>query len=102
MFNAEKNIHYLEKQLAYFIYILGLDPKKLESLSIDQILEAARAFSRSDISSAVKLGYTEDYSKLDPGSPESVYIESQKIYIILNVRRLWYWIQLAKGLEKNA
>jgi hypothetical protein len=98
MADVEKNIEYLEKQLAYFLYIIGLDPLKIDTLSIDEILQSARLFTQNKVSSSSSLGYTESYSKLDSGSPESIYINYQKLYLITNIRRFWYWLSIAKGL----
>jgi hypothetical protein len=31
------------------------------------------------------------------GAPEDAYLKHQRLFLILNIRRFWYWRQLAIG-----
>jgi len=101
-FDAQKNIEYVEKQLAYFMMILGLDPNSLDTVTIDELLDAARDFSKvnrgqiSNIYNVVEnIGNTP--KDIYAGSPEYVFLKNQRIFLILSIRRFWYWRQLALG-----
>jgi hypothetical protein len=96
-FNAQENLEYIEKQLAYFMYLVGLNPESLDAITIDELLAAARDLSKVDkeISSAFNINKTQMHYYA--GTSEDVYLKNQRIFLILNIRRLWYWRQLAIG-----
>jgi hypothetical protein len=96
-FDAQKNISYIEKQLAYFMFMIGLDPELLDTITIDELLSAARDLSKVDkeSSSAFVVGQTQ--MQYYTGAPEDAYLKHQRLFLILNIRRFWYWRQLAIG-----
>lgn len=96
-FNAQENLKYIEKQLAYFMYLIGLNPESLDTVTIDELLAATRNFSKVDRQNSSAVALNESQSNVFAGTPEDVYLKNQRIFLILNIRRLWYWRQLAIG-----
>lgn len=96
-FNAQENLKYIEKQLAYFMYLIGLNPQSLDAITIDELLAAARDLSKVDKETSSAFTINDDQMHLYAGTPEDVYLKNQRIFLILSIRRLWYWRQLAIG-----
>ena len=96
-YNAEADLEYIEKNIFYFAYSVGLTPTSLDDLTIDDLIAA--------IKNVVKVSSTklENSNVVDAGvllyreSPEYLYLRAQKISLIRNIRRFWYLRQLTIG-----
>jgi hypothetical protein len=99
--DAQGNLSYIEKQLAYFMLLVGLNPESLDSITIDEILTAARNLSKiatdRNNESLPTISISEEQGDIIAGAPEDVLLKNQRIFLILNIRRFWYWRQLAIG-----
>lgn len=101
-YDAAKDLEYIDQQLAYFLYIVGLTPEQFDGLTIDAFLEKARETAivpgegEINVLPFGSLGiemYKED--------PEFSYILGQRINLISNIRRFWYLRQLALGASNR-
>jgi len=96
-YNAEEDLEYLEKNIFYFAYSVGLTPASLDTVTIDDLMAAVK--------NVVKVSSTklDDSNVVDAGvelyreSPEYLYLRAQKVALIRNIRRFWYLRQLAIG-----
>lgn len=97
-YDAEKDLAYIDEQLAYFLYIVGLTPEQFNEVTIDSFLDKARE--------TAVVPAERDIHRFPFGSlglemyreePEFSYILSQRINLVSNIRRLWYLRQLALG-----
>jgi hypothetical protein len=91
MYNAQKDLEYINEQLAFYVCFIGLDIDKCDSYSIDQLIDSARGITDIPIKEI-------ESNELD-GRKNEVFLllKNQRISLIGNIRRLWYMRQLALG-----
>jgi hypothetical protein len=77
--------------------MVGLDPESLDSVTIDELLSAARSLSKVDRENSSAFYINETQNSIFAGTPEDVFLKHQRMFLILNIRRFWYWRQLAIG-----
>lgn len=100
-YNVEADLEYIEKNLFYLAYSVGLTPESLSSLTIDDFMDAVKNVVKI---SSVK---TDNANIIDAGvalyreSPEFLYLRAQKYSLISNIRRFWYLRQLAIGASNR-
>lgn len=96
-YNAEADLEYIEGNIFYLAYSIGLNPTSIEDLTIDDLMAAVKGVVKV---STIK---QENSNVVDAGvllyreSPEYLYLRAQKISLIRNIRRFWYLRQLAIG-----
>lgn len=96
MYDAEKDLNYVNRQLAYYLSIVGLDYQNIDFYTIDIIINRARKLTQAPIDEVEsnKLNYHDNDLYL--------FLKNQRISLIGNIRRIWYMRQLALGAIKNA
>lgn len=95
-YDAEKDLEYINDQLATYIHIIGLNGEYIDWYSIDEIINAARSITDVPISEV-------ESGELDLNNDELyLFLLSQRIAIVGNIRRLWYMRQLALAAVANA
>ncbi|GEM_PF-4048396 len=87
-YNAAKDLEYIEEQLCFYLLVLGLDGSELRGYTIDEIINKARLLTPLPI---------KEYEEKDDKDPIYLYILNQRVSLIGNIRRLWYFRQLALG-----
>lgn len=102
-YNAEQDLAYINKTLAYYLYIIGLNPDNLDILSIDDIITKARSFSLITNEIIPAQPYIKDNLNPDKtleqyrDEPAVAILRSQRINIVSVIRRFWWMRQLALG-----
>jgi hypothetical protein len=102
-YNVELDLKYVESKLTYFIYMIGLNPDNLDSLTIDVLIEKARLFSLISNDSVPYdsniQGKVEAVNSLSryKDEPAIAHLRNQRISVVANIRRFWYLRQLALG-----
>jgi hypothetical protein len=102
-YNAEQDLAYINKTLAYFLYLVGLDAEDIDSLTIDEIITKARLFSLITNEIAphqINIKDDSDVEKISEqyrDQPAVAILRNQRISIVSNIRRFWYLRQLALG-----
>jgi len=102
-YNAEIDLQYIEAKLAYYIYMVGLNPDDLNSLTIDEIIEKARLLALITNANVPHRSYVKDrYADendqyLYRDEPAVAFLRNQRISLVVNIRRFWYLRQLALG-----
>lgn len=96
-YNAEEDLKYIEKNIFYFAYCVGLNPTSLETLTIDELMSAVKNVVKLSSTRKDGLGLFGEAGSLYEESPEYMYLRAQKISLIRNIRRFWYLRQLAIG-----
>ena len=80
--DAQGNLSYIEKQLAYFMLLVGLNPESLDSITIDEILTAARNLSKiatdRNNESLPTISISEEQGDIFAGAPEDVFFKEPK------------------------
>lgn len=91
MYDAQKDLDYINEQLAFYVCFIGLNIDKYESYSIDQLIDSARGITEIPIKEI-------ESGEID-GQKNQVFLflKNQRISLIGNIRRLWYMRQLALG-----
>lgn len=91
MYNAQKDLEYINEQLAFYVCFIGLDIDKYDSYSIDELIDSARGITDIPIKEI-------ESNELDGQKNEVfLFLKNQRISLIGNIRRLWYMRQLALG-----
>ena len=102
-YNAEQDLSYINETLAYYFYIIGLDPSNMDSISIDDIITKARSFSliTNEIAPPqINVKDNKDIEKVTESyrdEPAVAILRNQRITIVSVIRRLWWMRQLALG-----
>jgi|LauGreDrversion4_2_1035121.scaffolds.fasta_scaffold47203_3 hypothetical protein len=102
-YNAELDLKYVESKLTYYIYMIGLNPDNLDTMTIDTLIEKARLFSLITSDTVQHRSYIKDrYADsndqyLYKDEPAVAFLRNQRISIVANIRRFWYLRQLALG-----
>ena len=95
MYDVDKDLEYLNTQLALYICIIGLDIDRAETYSIDDLIEQARIITDIPI---VEI----DSGKLEGlQEPMFLFLKNQRIALIANIRRLWYMRSIALGAKNE-
>jgi len=91
MYNAQKDLEYINEQLAFYVCCIGLNIDEYDSYSIDQLIDSARIITQVPIKEV-------ESGDLD-GRKNQVFLflKNQRISLIGNIRRIWYMRQLALG-----
>lgn len=95
MYNAQKDLDYINDQLDYYLYIVGLNPNDINFITIDQIIGKAREMTQAPIDEVESGKYNCANNQL------YLFLKNQRIALIANIRRLWYMRQLAIGALEN-
>ena len=91
MYNAQKDLEYIDEQLAFYICFIGLNIDEYDSYSIDQLIDAARSITQIPIKEI-------ESGELDGRKNQIfLFLKNQRISLIGNIRRLWHMRQLALG-----
>jgi hypothetical protein len=94
-YNALKDLEYINRQISFYLYCIGLDGANIDSYSIDEIVAAARSITVVPIDDV-------ESGKLNLGQdPSYLYLKNQRISLIGNIRRLWHMRQIAIGAITN-
>lgn len=90
-YNAAKDLEYINRQISFYLYCVGLNAKDIDNYSIDEIINAARDITIAPIDDVEsgKLNLSQD--------PSYLYLKNQRISLIGNIRRLWHMRQIAIG-----
>jgi hypothetical protein len=93
-YNAVKDLEYIDRQISFYLYCIGLNGIDIDSYTIDEIITAARLITIAPIDDVEsgKLNLSQDLSYL--------YLKNQRISLIGNIRRLWHMRQIAIGAIK--
>ena len=91
MYNAQKDLEYINEQLAFYVCYIGLNIDEYDSYSIDQLIDSARIMTQVPIKE-VESGDLEGRK-----NQVFLFLKNQRISLIGNIRRLWYMRQLALG-----
>lgn len=95
-YNAEKDLEYINDQLSMYMHIVGLNGESIDLYSIDEVINAARSITDVPISEV-------ESGELDLNNDELyLFLLSQRIAIVGNIRRLWYMRQLALAAVTDA
>lgn len=90
-YNATEDLKYIDRQISFYLYCIGLDGDKVNSYSIDEIIAATRSITIAPIDDV-------ESGKLNLGQdPSYLYLKNQRISLIGNIRRLWHMRQIAIG-----
>jgi hypothetical protein len=90
-YDAFKDLNYINKQISFYLYCIGLNGSKINEYSIDEIIAAARSITIAPIDDV-------ESGKLNLGQdPSYLYLKNQRISLIGNIRRLWHMRQIAIG-----
>lgn len=93
-YNAIADIKYIDKQIRFYLYCVGLNGADIDVYSIDEIISAARSITMVPIDDV-------ESGKLNLGQdPTYLYLKNQRISLIGNIRRLWHMRQIAIGAIK--
>ncbi len=95
-YDPVKDLEYINEQLFFYLYLVGLDPHKVESYSIDEIINHTRSMVVAPIEKVESGEY--NCSK----EPLYWFLKNQRISLIGNIRRIWYMRQLATAAVNNA
>jgi|Laugresu1bdmlbsd_1035121.scaffolds.fasta_scaffold03955_3 hypothetical protein len=101
-YDVEQDLSYVEENIAVLMYIVGLDPDDITSVSIDDFISSARDIVRTtsikgEPPAGVGIGLGKNASKVYMEQPALQYLRAQRISLIANIRRFWYLRQLAIG-----
>lgn len=96
-YNAEQDLKYIETNLAFFMYAVGLNPDNINSITIDEFINCARDKVKVSSTRDNALGLSSESLKIYNDEPVVCYLRSQRISLIANIRRFWYLRQLAIG-----
>jgi hypothetical protein len=102
-YDAQKDLDYIEYNILYFMNIIGMNPENLSSITIDELVEAARAMAivvstRPSESNIFSSGEGLPDATLSYHSePDYLYLKSQRIHLLSSIRRFWYLRQVALG-----
>lgn len=102
-YNAEQDLSYINQVLAYYFYLIGLDPDDIDTLTIDNIIAKARLFSliTNEIApNQINIKDNKDPEKIAElyrDEPSVAILRNQRIMIVSNIRRFWWMRQLALG-----
>lgn len=95
-YDALKDLDFINEQLFFYLYLVGLNPDKAESYSIDEIINCTRSMVVAPIEKVESGEYncSED--------PLYWFLKNQRISLVGNIRRIWYMKQLAAAAVNNA
>lgn len=96
-YNAEQDLKYIEENIALLMYIIGLNPDNIETITIDELVNSARDIAKVSSVRTSGTGLSVESLKLYRDEPSLSYLRSQRISLIANIRRFWYLRQLALG-----
>ena len=90
-YNAIEDLKYIDRQISFYLYCVGLDGSIAKAYSIDEIITATRSITIAPIDDV-------ESGKLNLGQdPSYLYLKNQRISLIGNIRRLWHMRQIAIG-----
>jgi hypothetical protein len=90
-YNAIEDLKYIDRQISFYLYCIGLDGSNTDVYSIDEIITATRSITLAPIDDV-------ESGKLNLGQdPSYLYLKNQRISLIGNIRRLWHMRQIAIG-----
>lgn len=90
-YNAEQDLKYIESNLTFFMYVVGLNGDNLSTVTIDELIDAVRNMVKVPlVSDGDAIGVT----SVDPALS---YLKTQKHSLMSNIRRFWYLRTLAMG-----
>jgi len=90
-YNAVEDLKYIDRQIGFYLYCIGLNGTDIDMYSIDEIIAAARIITIVPIDDV-------ESGKLNLGQdPSYLYLKNQRISLIGNIRRLWHMRQIAIG-----
>lgn len=94
-YNAVKDLEYVDRQISFYLYCIGLNGNSIDSYTIDEIINAARSMTIAPIDDVEsgKMNLSQDLLYL--------YLKNQRISLIGNIRRLWHMRQIAIGATAN-
>jgi hypothetical protein len=98
-YNAEKDINYIEKNLCYFLNIVGLGSSELDTVTIDDLVDAARSlmpFLPGEVAN-VTAGSSLIRDTPIVEDPVYIYLRAKNLPLVASIRRFWYLRQLAIG-----
>jgi len=90
-YNAEQDLKYIDSNLTFLMYVVGLDGNDLDSVTIDDFIGAARDMVK------VPLQTEGDLAGVQSVDPISSFLKNQKHSLITSIRRFWYLRTLAMG-----
>lgn len=96
-YNAEQDLKYIEENIALLMYIVGLDPDNISTITIDELVNSARDIAKVSSVRTSGTGLSTESLKLYRDEPSLSYLRSQRISLIASIRRFWYLRQLALG-----
>jgi hypothetical protein len=110
-YDAQKDLDYIEYNILYFMNIIGMGSQSIDSVTIDELVEAARSVAMVVQSSGrVENPSTQESDSTSPtafegvnsnlvyeAEPDHLYLRSQRIHLLSSMRRFWYLRQVALG-----
>jgi hypothetical protein len=90
-YNAEQDLKYIDSNLTFLMYVVGLDGDDLGTVTIDAFIGAVR-----DMIKVPTLGDSDAIGATSV-DPALSCLKSQKHSLMSNIRRFWYLRTLAIG-----
>jgi hypothetical protein len=90
LYDATKDLERSEQKIAELAYIAGLDPTDLDTVTIDELIQALRAVF--PYTSPVGISY--NVCATD-------FIRQENFHLVIQARKYWWYRQLAKGAQSR-
>ena len=90
-YNAEQDLKYIDSNLTFLMYVVGLDGDDLGTITIDAFIGAVRDMIK------VPTLDDSDLTGVTSVDPASSCLKAQKHSLMSNIRRFWYLRTLAIG-----
>lgn len=86
LYDATKDLERTERKLLELIYIAGLDNTDIDTVTIDELIEALRKgfVYTSAVGNSYNIGAT-------------AFLREENFHLVIQARKYWWYRQLAKG-----